>query len=440
LEKRVRNIPYAGPTSGMLEHAWMDYLDPKSAGWARNTADNKAVFAQLDGIQVTESESHPGWDSSFKKNFSGDRGGPFYSQKIYSVLGNTSPVVLFKGESTEPTESWPSGHLYDQYYYSGPYLPCEPNLLSFPNTFRSLDRELDALGTKAISQCSPSNPSVDLGVAIGELIHDGIPSLIGSTLRKWRDLGGSDRKKAISHEHLNYEFGWKPLISDIRKLCSAIISANSILSNYSSNSGHLVRRRYDFPPTDDHASTVVLQNVSPWCNPSTNRLLVPGYVGKGQVFFTHRVQKRQWFSGAFTYYVPPSDTMRNDMARQVIQARKLLGLSLTPDVLWNLAPWSWAVDWFGNVGDVLSNWTDWAIDNQVLAYGYMMEHSIRSYNYIFSGPTGWYPLDQRPTDVTTFCETKIRRQATPYGFGVSWDDLSPRQLAIAASLGITRSK
>jgi hypothetical protein len=128
------------------------------------------------------------------------------------------------------------------------------------------------------------------------------------------------------------------------------------------------------------------------------------------------------------------------LARDVILARKLLGISLTPDVLWNLAPWSWATDWFGNTGDVISNWTAWAIDNQVLLYGYMMEHIVHTYTYTFVGKTGFYQSDARPVSVTLRSESKIRIQASPYGFGLSFDDLSLRQKAIVAALGLTRGK
>jgi len=127
------------------------------------------------------------------------------------------------------------------------------------------------------------------------------------------------------------------------------------------------------------------------------------------------------------------------MARAVIQARKVLGISLTPDTLWNLAPWSWFLDWFSDTGDLLSNWTDWAIDNQVMLYGYIMEHSLNEYTYKFVGSTG-LTGNARPYDITMVTETKLRRQASPYGFGIQWTDLSARQKAILAALGISRSR
>jgi hypothetical protein len=127
------------------------------------------------------------------------------------------------------------------------------------------------------------------------------------------------------------------------------------------------------------------------------------------------------------------------MARNVIFARKLLGADLTPDSIWNLAPWSWMVDWFSSAGSVVENWSSWMINNQVLLYGYMMEHTIATNTYTYVGNTGFRTPVAPPFDVTLVSETKIRRQATPYGFGINLSQLSKRQIAIIAALGLSRS-
>jgi hypothetical protein len=124
------------------------------------------------------------------------------------------------------------------------------------------------------------------------------------------------------------------------------------------------------------------------------------------------------------------------MVRDAALADKLFGISLTPEVLWNLAPWSWAVDWFSNTGDVISNLSDWASDGLVLQYGYMMEHTVSSYTYSMS-PTGIYRGVPAPP-VSFVTETKIRRRASPFGFGINLSALSARQNAILVALGLSR--
>jgi hypothetical protein len=130
------------------------------------------------------------------------------------------------------------------------------------------------------------------------------------------------------------------------------------------------------------------------------------------------------------------------MARSALMAKKTLGLSLTPDTVWNLAPWSWAVDWFTNAGDVISNLTDWAVYGLCLRYGYIMEHTIARDTYTYVGGSkgaGFKRTEYLPPPIILEVETKIRRKANPFGFGLTWNGLSPIQLAIAAALGITRS-
>jgi hypothetical protein len=253
-------------------------------------------------------------------------------------------------------------------------------------------------------------------------------------------MTGHQRRKAIGDEYLNYQFGYVPFANDIAKGANAVIDSDSTWRQYARDSGRVVRRGYDFPVEETNVGTVVDTFVSPWTNPSSSAFLDFGSLNKGRILRLETTKRRRWFRGAFTYYVPPPHSgFRNEIARQVIQARKCLGISLTPDVVWNLAPWSWLIDWRFNIGDLLSNWTDWAIDNQVLVYGYMMEHTVRSYTYSFDGPTGLIGFgSNRPSLITLTVESKVRRRATPYGFGFDMGGLTARQLAILTALGITR--
>jgi hypothetical protein len=394
----------------------------------------------LGGYQITDTESHPLWRRHKSGVYRGDIGGPFSTLKWWTEVSqplthlNTTRVWDYS-----PDGSFPRYSVSNK--YRGIYLPYYPYYLQYPNPMpsRSSDDDLDELGTKAIAMVSPSNPTVDLTTAIGETVKEGIPKLIGGTLRSWRGLSNRDRRRAIGHEYLNVEFGWKPLIADLTDLAKSIIHADKILTSYERNSGKLVRRGYDFPVETSHDVQVAFPYASPWFAPSNADMGIPGFSDYGKVYRTDEVTVRRWFRGAFSYYVPPPTGLRNNIARQVIQARKLLGISLTPDSLWNLAPWSWAVDWFVDVGDVLSNWTDWAIDNQVLMYGYIMEHKRHERTYTFAGHTGLRD-NQQPGDVRMIVESKVRRPATPYGFGLQWTDLSDRQKTIIAALGISRSR
>jgi hypothetical protein len=121
----------------------------------------------------------------------------------------------------------------------------------------------------------------------------------------------------------------------------------------------------------------------------------------------------------------------NLAAQHYADAKKLLGIRLTPDTLWQLAPWSWAGDWVANTGDIITNVSNLGVDGLVMQYGYMMSHSSyeESTSFEYQGSNGFYRYVQ---------ETKKRVPASPYGFGLVFDGLSNHQKAIAAALGITR--
>jgi len=152
---------------------------------------------------------------------------------------------------------------------------------------------------------------------------------------------------------------------------------------------------------------------------------------------------KRWFSGAFTYHLPASMFSAMGGVDRRAVALKLLGASLDPEVLWDLAPWSWAVDWFSSTGDVIHNLSAYASDGLVLRYGYIMEHSIVRDTYTYSGDLGIIPqanFTGRPADLVLISERKLRRRSSPFGFGLALSELTTRQKAIITALGLNRLK
>jgi hypothetical protein len=198
------------------------------------------------------------------------------------------------------------------------------------------------------------------------------------------------------------------------------------------DSGKVVRRAYNFPieVTDSQVATGSNGTYMVPFNSDTKKATsAPWEVSR-------RVVQKKWFSGAFTYRVPLGNDSLSVLGRHASHAKKLLGISLTPDTLWNLAPWSWATDWFANTGDVLSNISDCVTDGLVMHYGYMMVHTIVTDTYM---PVGTDLIDGSSSSVfSVVTETKQRRAANPFGFGISWDALSAFQLSIAGALGLSR--
>jgi hypothetical protein len=224
-----------------------------------------------------------------------------------------------------------------------------------------------------------------------------------------------------------------PLVGDITQFANGVINADSLMKQFERDAGKVVRRRYHFPTKKSLVTDVIVDSAypaGPVVNPRNFRTF-------GRVVRTRETVQRQWFSGAFTYAMPTGMDSRTRMGRLALLADRL-GLKLTPETLWNLAPWSWAADWFSNTGDVLSTLSDYATLGLVMRYGYIMEYSMVKDTYTLDGAilADGTPFSCPPLVLTN--EVKVRKQANPFGFGVSWDGLSAFQLSILSALGITR--
>ncbi len=336
--------------------------------------------------------------------------------------------------------------------YTGPVLPgfqwrtgLVPN---WPPSAASSASALDKKGAEAIARCKPTNSVADVSTFLSELVKDGLPSLVGHQLWKnrlrphkfnpTRPDGLKRIGKSSGDEYLNYQFGWQPLLSDITKFLDGVRSADAVLSQYERDAGRVVRRRYNFPIESSTSELILAVNQLPELFGADSGIYKDATGGR--VTRTRETVRRTWFSGAFTYHLPSGYDSRVALERYALLADRL-GTAPTPDTLWELAPWSWAVDWFTNTGDVISNLSDFVTGGLVMRYGYLMEHTIVKDTYTLTGSSlqsGRYRDVAPPLTLVT--ETKQRRQANPYGFGITWEGLSSFQASILAALGITKSR
>lgn len=356
----------------------------------------------------------------------GDFGGNFESIKHeYKYLGR-----YYRGRAQ-------SG--YTTYDYSGPFSPCgaseiHPLHSTWPVVTPPSDEYLFGLGGTAVSRCLPTAPAADLATFLGEL-REGLPKMLGQNLlsiKQFRGLG-----KGSGGEYLNYQFGIKPMLADLRKLNDAVVQSDKVITQFLRDSDRMIRRRYNFPTTVvEEAPRVVSTNAQMF--PTLPTAMYAGFNGyTGTLTVTRKVTIETWFSGAFTYHVDFDADKLSRLHRKAQEVRRIYGVRLTPDVAWNLAPWSWLADWFANFGDVLTNASQLAADGLVMRYGYLMYKETIEDTYTHSGvalkgdPTG--PVSQVFRTVY-----KRRVKAHPFGFGLKDESLSPRQLAILAALGLSR--
>jgi hypothetical protein len=412
-----------------------DYLDTFGNPHSR-TSD--VDFAYSFGCKETlSSVSHKG--PPYKE------GGPFM-------------MTRFSARRSLATRSWESKRPQDstslllRESYSGPGIDGSSDCLSLvPKTITKefLDtkytamvfpsQDLSSYGPTAIARMSPLRPSANVGQFLVEL-HD-LPKL---PLKMFTKAGFF---KALGSEYLNAEFGWKPFVKDLQDMYKTWQSVDSRIRQLVRDNGKPVRRRisltHDVDTIEDIPQPLHQLRVYPngWGETVDNTINHHGSKCTRKVMAYTDI----WANGRFRYYMfYNSDNHWNDKARLA-----LFGLNPTPALLWEVMPWSWLIDWFGNIGDVITNLSSNGIADLIIDYAYIMRRYRKTTGYYMTTyPTYVNPWGEQsdlvripPVSLITEVveERKERVAASPFGFGLHIDDLSARQYAILVSLGLSRN-
>lgn len=432
MRERHTTFPDAFDTDpGSVERSWQTVPSQGDRVVVNNVYKHKLTRnGNLPRGQVkTLDENHFSELKSFSKfEFHGDIGGDFELTRQGTLCEHSQTAIW--GDHVDPT--FPT--IWRHYDYRGAVYPLAPSSWVMPSHSGLTD--LNAKGASLISLAKPTNNVANLATDLVEARAQGLPVLPG--VAAWKDR--TNLAKAAGSEYLNKEFGWVPLASDIRDASYAAANAHKIIKSYEQNSGKLVRRRVELPiettETWSSAGTAAPYFVR---SDADNTCIVDSSQPQGQIFQCDRTYKRTWFSGAFTYHLPIGWGSRFGLVDAAAKAGPLLGIELTPEVVWNAVPWTWALDWVSNIGDCISNTSDMIVDGLVIKYGYVMEHYVSSRTYYYIGTGKYKPVGGVVVSpVTLFYETKRRRRASPFGFGLSWSGFTPRQIAITLALGITR--
>lgn len=326
------------------------------------------------------------------------------------------------------------------------------------------DSDLIAQGTRCIAQTNPLKPSVTLATSLTELVFEGLPSIIGKTI-----LTPSPKKADLirnaAGEHLNFMFGVTPVVSDIVGIVKILRQGNKIVEQWLKNDGRKIRRRRTWDASlpaeryDRILPSGYLQVSAIGNNPTTQEPLVMstgGYLFDGMAgWLESSVQTniRYSFNSSFEYhlskifpeYPEPLKEMFYGSSSDEQIARAMLefhqyGLDpktiLSADTVWNTLPFSWLLDWFVNIGDLVSNVTAFRQHGLMLDYGYMSTIVERrftaNYRFVHQGS-----VISGVSALNSVYQRRIR--ATPFGFGSTFDGLSSSQSSILAALATSFS-
>jgi len=316
---------------------------------------------------------------------------------------------------------------------------------------------LKAAGSAHISGLNPFAPKASVLSSLLELARGDIPGLLSSlrrhltTIQGLKASGIKNVSQTLGDEYLNGVFGWAPIIRDVDRAVKVLLELDSLL--FKSDSTRRSVRRVVQQVGAQKSENLTLWVGHPWSDtpPIGNSLYYNsaelsgiglGGVANGALvdwstLLTYSVNTSARFSTGFY----PTTTNNGHLDRAI----DLLGLKLTPAVIWELTPWSWLIDWFLHIGTVIQNLSTLGLSNTILQYAYSTARVER----VTSGVgTPQFQRD-RVNSITSFsgnmywvwrCDTKVRIAASPFGFDVSLNSLNAGQWGILSALGLARSR
>jgi len=446
---RFQELPtrFPNPRSGSLV----------KLGYQANYQNNKLLSKQAVTNGETRTSPRHGrecWDQ-VNPGPPYQTGGPFCSIE-YEVPGAERHPGGSSGSLGNPNNPTGTYSMYNGDYLCGSTW-LDDSFGSYPAVTKPANNSLSAYYARAWDQLKPQIPQWNATQFIYELRD--LPGMLETTANgfhnAWRSFGGGYsttfmHPSHIADQFLNEQFGWVPFISDIQKFLDTWDKSGDYISNMVRNNRTWMKRSRVLEESDSTsliggfgvADCIPSDGILDWT--SNNMCKVANLLGtgsiKGYTLYHLRVTKRIWATGSFLFYRPEFDINDPDFDSGLMTVRRALtqyGFRINPSVLYKITPWTWALDWFTNLGRHIDRLNDFVEDGIVSRNLYVMESHERTMtktcflNY-YKGPVTlqW----QRRLAV------KKREVADgPYGFNVPWANISPRQWAILGAIGISRT-
>lgn len=355
-----------------------------------------------------------------------DTGHEFSTQKRTVTTSHT------KAHCTNGRENTTNAN---RYTYDGPVYAALVTSSRPASNFAS-NSTLDAWGRALISRTIPTSPEAGLATFLGEL-REGLPRIVGHSLLNRNNP--PPRRKDAGGEYLNWQFGLKPFANDLAKMALAVTSFHAKVEKFRQSSDLVVHKKAHLSET---ATNGVFAETTPNLKfPRCNATPVNFWntFGLQAQVLTQTVQN-VWFSGAYSYHLAEAHNFLSKMERYEQLANNLLGTRITPEVVWELTPWSWLIDWVSDAGIFFKNLSALSSDSLVLRFGYVMCETRTTWTKTVLAIPPFASDIVAPKAIVTKYElvSKQRRRASPYGFGLNPSAFSGTKWAILGALGMTK--
>lgn len=199
---------------------------------------------------------------------------------------------------------------------------------------------LDSYRTRLLAQTGPLTPRVMLPLAIFELRE--LPDMIrhaGNLLHKIKTPSRLASDKEAAAATLAYQFGWAPIMQDLGKLLDFSESV----------------RRKQRQLKGAHTKKGVRSKVNLDVHSKSHAGYITMHSGWGMNIhlpYSGVVRKRTW--GTVRWRVrDPNAYGREPSFNEAFNAAMGLNPGMLPIYVWKSLPWTWMVDWFTDISNVL---------------------------------------------------------------------------------------
>lgn len=269
---------------------------------------------------------------------------------------------------------------------------------------------------KLLRETNPSRPLVDLPVFAAELKD--LPMLM---LNRSKDLG-----RDLARGRLSLEYGWKPLIKDILGLLNFQAELEKRVEELKRLRTSGLRRKRNLwdgsAISEDDNLAMNLQGMI--VRSKRNKVTVDKVSG-------------------FVKWVPDGLPQRllgltSDNSKEIYAqaAQAMLGISNTivdPSTIWEIIPFSWLLDWYGNTGDFLAASRNivGAVPKKICLLRHI--HTLQTHR-IYSGGDVGFNLSTRNNDQFVIVHESKLRVPSSLTLAAHLPFLSERQVTILSDI------
>jgi len=166
---------------------------------------------------------------------------------------------------------------------------------------------------------------------------------VKSLFKLWKK--STSLAKNLAGAHLNYKFGWKPTVGDIRAATQGVLRLKEKLAAFQAELGKTLQ-----------ASTNCLK---------TSDAVLATYRIPGSALVTYKATVTRRVD-AFIAYKPQPLAVMGSLDKAIRSYLDVLGFELNPRIIWDALPFTFVVDWFFGVGNLLERFKIDALELPIL--------------------------------------------------------------------------